>query len=718
MLKKLLGLAPVLLGCGYVAAQSPQTTNVPAAFLDQDYQPPTKCQPCHPREYSELRSAVKAGYRNVSPLFNGLELSANFLNGGLLRPTYGNSDKVLADGTPLNTNMFTTQAFTQIRQVQSGFCVACHNPHLLRAGDDPKKREVAELPGTEGQFAPELIRPLRDYHLVDANGNQVLPEVIGGDPPAGSQASSGAAGITCDVCHNIAGADMSRSFQQDGFGNMSLLLNHSMEKVGPFPFPVMPKGGFHVQSNDAAKIALLRSSALCNACHDVRIPLAGAGPGDLQAEEHDMNPGGSKVTYFRLENLSTEWQTGLYNSTANPFGKVVRCQDCHMSTFPFGGNSNYQVGSMSVTSPTPGVFSHEYAAAPGISTDQDYPLMKRDVVTHYLTGVDVPLLYPEELRARLGADYPDPYEPGTDDAGIPKALAARREALLKAAVRINLDKSDRDITPGQPFTIRAECVALTGHRFPAGFSQERTTYLQVSVTDDNGVLLYQSGYVADKPHPETGELAPDGNLNDEDLEHIHAVVDPGRYVDRSAGQPYEPGPENGGHTNQVFEAGPDDGPDNRVYFGINEGLVLFRNELTHIYLPGDSLGRKDSNGADLKATAPHYEETFSAAFANTVDNFRSLRPLTPRTFRYEIHLPDKAEFEDMGIESIKGPLHIHAQVNYEHFPPMFFRFLTRTTGAGGPAGHDLHLLSEKRMDDLLKNITSIASADLTVEMKQ
>ena len=79
-----------------------------------------------------------------------------------------------------------------------------------------------------------------------------------------------------------------------------------------------------------SQIAFLRASALCNACHDVRVP----GAGSLTQEEHDINPGGDKVAYFRLENLSTEWQTGPYNSNDNPFGKVVRCQDCHMSSFP------------------------------------------------------------------------------------------------------------------------------------------------------------------------------------------------------------------------------------------------------------------------------------------------------------------------------------------------------------------------------------------------
>jgi hypothetical protein len=575
---------------------------------------------------------------------------------------------------------------------------------------------VPELAGTGTGFVPELIRPLRDYHLVDGTGHQLLAADIGGDPPAGASPSLGAAGITCDMCHNLQGPNLQRSFQADGFANASILFNHTVEKVGPFAQPVQVKDDFHTSSNDAQKIAFLRSGAFCNACHDVRIPLPA--PGDLQAYERDVNPGGENVNYFRLENLSTEWQIGLYNSANNPFGKVVRCQDCHMSLFPYAGNSTYQVGDLKITSPTPSIFATDFAAVPGVATAGNFPLQKRSVVNHHFTGVDVPLLYTPELQARLGSDYPDPYQPGVDAYGVPNSLGQRRQDLLDAAARINLDQSDKVAQLGQTFTVRAECVALTGHRFPAGFSQERTAYVQLSVTDDDGFLLYQSGYVVDKPHPDTGETKPDGNLDDEDLEHIHAVVDPGNH-NRDQTKPYPAGSNaNAGHTNQVFEGGPDDGSDARVFFGFNEGLVLFRNELTRIFLPGQALGRTDASGNPVVVTTPHAEETFSAAFANTVDNYRSLEPLVPRTFNYDITLPTKEELEEMGKDSIKAPLHIHAQINYEHFPPLFMRFLTRTTGPNGPTGHDLHLLSEKRIDDLLKNVKNIASADVTVDVHE
>ncbi len=689
------------------SAQTPVGNPRTFSLRDQSFQRPESCLPCHQRQYDELRSSVKSGYRNVSPLFNALETAANFLSGGRLRPVYKDSSKLTSDNTPLNSNLASTKLFTHINQVQAGFCLTCHNANVVLLGDDPATREVPELTGVGPEFRPDTFRPLRDFHLVDGGGHQVLPLTPGDDPPPGAKPSLGAAGITCDVCHNVMGPNMEKSFQGDGFANMSLRLSPTIDKVGPFMFPVGVKGNFHVASHDPERIAFLRNGNFCNGCHDVRVP----GGGSLTAFETDINQGGAGVTHYRLENLSTEWALGPYNSTNNPFGKVVRCQDCHMSLFPFGGDSTYPVGDQKITSPTPGIFSEDFAAVPGVSTEFNFPLPKRPVVTHYLTGVDVPLLSTDVLRARLGDNYPEIAQPGVDSHGIPKALETRREELLKAAVRISLDKTDHSVRSGESFMVRVTATALTGHRFPAGFSQERTTYVELKVRDRNGFLIYQSGYQVDKPHPETGETAPDGNLDDEDLEHVVAVPDPGQHTDN-----YATGPATNGHRNQVFYPGPDNGPDSRIFTGKPAGLVLFRNELTRIYLPGDAIGRTDNEGKPIVVTRPHWEETFSAAFANSVDNFRSLQPLRPTTLRYEIKLPTAAELAKLGVR-LEGPLQIEAKVHYEHFPPLFLRFLTRTTGPDGPAGHDLHLLSEQTVDTYLKNIRGIASATATVDLE-
>src|SRR5260370_41783619 len=131
---------------------------------------------------------------------------------------------------------------------------------------------------------------------------------------------------------------------------------------------------------------------------------------------------------------------------------------------------------MTVTSPTPGVFATDFSAVPGVSTDQNAPLQQRKVVQHYFTGVDVPVLTPTELSARLGPGYPDPYATGMDTHGVPNGLATRRQDLMNAAARISLSKSDTTTHVGQTLTVRLEAVSLTGHRLPAGVWHEDALY--------------------------------------------------------------------------------------------------------------------------------------------------------------------------------------------------------------------------------------------------
>jgi hypothetical protein len=695
------------------------------------------CKPCHPRQYFELKQAVKSGYRNVSPLFNGFEVAGNFLSGGALRPVYHDSAKKLSDGRPFNSNNFTTPVLTTPEQASAGFCYTCHQALIERQADDPAQREVPEI-DTGAAFRPDLLRPLRDYNLLDADGNYVLPDVPGGDPPDGSGPTLSAQGISCDTCHDIDGPDLNRSLMRDGFGDMSLLLTTTIEKVGQFQFGVEPSHNFHVPSNNPDKINFLNNSAFCNTCHDVRIPMAQ--PGDLQHREYNQNPGASAVAFFRLENLSTEWQTGPLSTNSNPFGHVVKCHDCHTSLYPYSPNVTYPAGSMLVTAPSPGVYPMNYAAVRGHitcndskgnpigtgcdglqvvldptienSTDGGYLPPLRQVSTHFFTGVDTYLMDFDELKTRIGDDNFDPDDPDVDEYGLPMSLNVRRAEQMKAGVRMDLKQTDSQASLGGTLVVRPELVALTGHRFPAGLSQERTTYVQLSVTDDSGFLLYQSGYQVDKPHPQTGETDPDGNLNDEDLENAELVADPGHPTDV-----YQPGPETNGHWNEVYALGPDAGPESRVYAGRDEGLVLFRNSLIKIFMPGEKIGRTDADGNPIVAATPHYEETVSADLANTVDNYRSLPPFQPRTFRYNVTLPTKQQLDEMGVQ-IKGPLHVHAQVNYLHFPPQTLRFIIRTTSSEGPSGVDMGLFDEGKLDQFLRNVTAVATADATVQLAQ
>ena len=952
-----------LIGCngdGDVTRIADDTDSVGA---DQAFQRMEACQPCHERQFQETLQSVKSGYRSASPLFNGLEIASNFLLtiGFLqdpvinLRPLY--QDPTFSD-LPSGRNLVSAEGgYQNQNEIRSGLCIGCHDgAHLLR-GEDVAEREIPEwtgrlvsrMPGSgecgganqppccqhaDLPCLPAIVdgRPLRDYHFVNADNVQILPEVPGGPPPPGALPSLGAQGISCDHCHNVQGPDTERTTRLDGYANMGHKLEFTNIKVGPFDDPViigpLPEvdnplvppsdlAHFHAASGNASKIGYIRSADFCNACHDVRLPIT-----DLLAPEQNA----LGTNYFRLENLSTEWATQAYAlPDRNPFNQVVRCQDCHFSKFPFGGDTTYTVHDeetgrdFTITSPLPGcrndetpdgapcrsVFPVNKTASGTDPTGTGLPVSElpdRPVVTHYATGIDAPLLYTDcdaarafgrtdecagEMRERLGPTRVDVFDPRIDEHGLPVSLESRRRELAKAASRIFLDLTDEEAELGETFHARVTAVGLAGHNFPAGFSQERTAFVELTVsaalasgssicsdmsyarargvcvddtnkscltdadcggsacggrcasappdqpiaqriaactsdsdcpgennfcqraqsqfcTRDGQFILYQSGYLIDKPHPETGEMEPDGNLDDEDNEHVNAIVNPFT------------------HDNEIFEEGIDNGPVARIFEGEPRGLVLFRNELLRLYGPeyvlepeepdgcesffepqcaidaasgevvrigtdesscvqtvsgGDGCPEKEEihcvargtgilagrdPGLPVVVLTRHHprtgeclahvleEETFSAGISTTVDNWRSLPPLDPKTFLYEIELPSQEELEEYGVELAGGPLRVQAAMQFQHFPPLFLRFLARATGAvehqtppygipgfvipveqeaplighenevglRGPSGRDIKLVDEKRLDDLMKNMRDVSVAEpRTVPLK-
>src|SRR5260370_22531631 len=83
-----------------IFSQATPITGPVTTMNPQPYQRAESCLPCHQRQYDELRTAVKSGYRNVSPLMNRLAAASHFLHGGLLPPVYRDSTTVPSDGPP------------------------------------------------------------------------------------------------------------------------------------------------------------------------------------------------------------------------------------------------------------------------------------------------------------------------------------------------------------------------------------------------------------------------------------------------------------------------------------------------------------------------------------------------------------------------------------------------------------------------------------------
>ena len=448
------------------------------------------------------------------------------------------------------------------------FCVGCHSPIGVMRDEFP------------------------DY--VDA---------ASAEPAFDAMSAVAAEGVSCDFCHTVTGPDLEGSPSGDGIGNASLLNEPGYAKQGPIDEPW--ENSYH----EAERSEYLQSSEFCGSCHDVRIPVEDAVTGE---------------PFLRLENLFTEWQTGPYATEDNPWGTVVRCQDCHMSLYPLE---------------PPGTF-------PEIRVAQYLDTPVRPHAVHAFTAVSAPLT----------DDYPNLDTEEVDASGFPVGQEQRREMFLRAAATLTLEGTRSTLSGGGtvlPVLVTVENTG-TGHNLPSGFSQERECWIELVVRDDAGVL-YESGYLRDAAHPETGEDAPDGLLDDEELDHGHFHYDDAleRYV-------LEPGPDRNQRPEQ------------------NLGLVNFQNAF--IYVDGEGT----------------WHEVDSPMDANHMDNTRSLPPLVPRTYKYDVPIE----------RALVGDVTVSARLRFRTFPPHFLRKLA----AAAP-----ELVSEETLDR--NRIIDIAEDTVTVTVE-
>ncbi len=393
----------------------------------------------------------------------------------------------------------------------------------------------------------------------------------------------GRLGLSCDVCHQVSGPDTTRDLigdLGDGIGNVAVNLVPGTEKFGPFPSP--QPNPVHESSNSE----FLKSSEFCGACHDVRPRAADV----VEGEE-----------FQRLENLFTEWQQGPYGPIANTVGGVVSCQDCHMDAGPPAPPGTYPKDKTSVY------------PRPRNSTE-------RRVSTHYFTGVDIALI-----------PFPGQDDPGLDSHGYPIGQSQRRDDLSKSAASIELSAAST-VAGGEVLPITVDVTNVgAGHNIPSGFSQERQMWVELIVAEAGGGIIYQSGHLEDNSHPETGELVPDGNLHDEDLQNLIVVLDPATGEATTL--------EHGSDYNLRHDHPP-----------VNLGLANFGNEFIRV---------DPSTGEE--------EEVFIPFLANHMDNSHSIPPLETESVLYDVLIP----------AGTTGPISITARLRFRPFPPRFLRLLAQ-----------------------------------------
>lgn len=264
--------------------------------------------------------------------------------------------------------------------------------------------------------------------------------------------SSGAVGTFCTRCHAPFGdaegepgfttsherselslEGVSCDFCHSATGHTDGIIGNTEIEATPTDVKYGPFQGSDYGVHSGQYSTFTTSPELCGSCHDVF-----AFPG------------------LRIEEAYSEY-------AQSPAAKEgIRCQDCHMGPEP-GVPSERSWGPAAVVN--------------GVPTED------RALASHRFIGPDYSLL--------------DNF-PYDDAAASAEAVAEYKEqvkTLLGNAVKLNQVVAQPSAEGAPPvITLGVKVQSLTkGHQVPTGFSSERQLWLEVTVLDDTGAVVFQSG---------------------------------------------------------------------------------------------------------------------------------------------------------------------------------------------------------------------------------
>jgi hypothetical protein len=439
-----------------------------------------ECAPCHAREVGEWERSVMA-HAAKSPLFGALESLVEEQVGhdedcpggaGVLRSA--GADVCRARGTG-------------IALTGSGgerWCVNCHAP-----GDNLDHALVSWSAGSQRARAPtrDLLSPLAMEGISCAACHETIGPVA-----AHAAAVRGYEGNPTWLSATTGQVFVSRP--EDGQGRPGIANSGYLLDPGSF---LGSSRGARARATESEPIvhqrpsrataAYLRSSEFCGACHDVRLFGSDAVSARTRGEH-----------FKRLRNAYSEWRT--WSDDEARHGRTAPgCQACHMSLYPGVCTPGSGGGAGSITDECP-AGTHFESRAPG-ALQQALTAPSSSALTpsasHYFTSVDIPLT----------DSLPDAYvdDRALDPSGLPLGLRARRDLLLRHTFRFGIGSVQH---AGGALAIPIEIENTgAGHRVPAGFSQERETWVALTVKDARGSVVYEVGDVdRDREGRETGDL--------------------------------------------------------------------------------------------------------------------------------------------------------------------------------------------------------------------
>lgn len=317
-------------------------------------------------------------------------------------------------------------------------------------------------------------------------------------------------GITCVVCHRM-NLPYNKASGRVGLREGDLLKpiygptgGKELQRVlkDPDKYRVVTqkgKAGRKIHTN-IKKFEPISSSTFCGSCHDVTL-----------------------FNGFRLEEAFSEYRT------SPAAAKGVTCQDCHMGKTP-GVPSGYERGPAAVIGkvPTrprkltnhmfpgpdysvihPGIFPHNADA-------QKLATIKEWLQFDHKAGWGTEKF---EDNVPPGYKFPDRWKSVDDRIEAREVLKeqfkrlewarGKRREILRNGFRLGEVVTTQADRGGIRLKVKVENLT-DGHNVPTGFTGERVVWLQVTVRDGDGKVIFRSG-----------DLDPNGDVRDQESLYVH-----------------------------------------------------------------------------------------------------------------------------------------------------------------------------------------------------
>ncbi|NKB37662.1 MAG: cytochrome C [Gammaproteobacteria bacterium] len=317
-------------------------------------------------------------------------------------------------------------------------------------------------------------------------------------------------GITCVVCHRVNneyGKVSGRVALEEGglttpvYGPQG---NKELERVleNTHEYRVVTKEeekGRKIHT-EVGHFPQISTSGFCGICHDVNL-----------------------FNGFRLEEAFSEYK----NSPAA--ARKVSCQDCHMASVQ-GAESDYEFGPAAVVG---GVATKDRKITNHFFAGPDYSVIHPGIFPHNSDAVAMASLREwlqfdhkagwgtDDFEDNLADDYEFPQRwKSVDDRYDAREIieqqyklldwaADKRMQVLRNGYKLGAIETTKASKRGLQFRIEVK-NGTDGHNVPTGFDAERLIWLEVTVKDSNGKVVFKSG-----------DLDPNGDLRDTHSLYVH-----------------------------------------------------------------------------------------------------------------------------------------------------------------------------------------------------